>query len=315
MRIENLTFGAVLILCILFAILLFVVYRAYRVLDTYKTKVYTAMGFGGKHFNYKPDYKPGYFPSSEIPSTYDNNLAVFLTNTILSTYQKATGMAPYVPEGLKVDFYSTRNDDTNPLAASIRSVSNPNVYILSIRGTDDIIDMLEDLEFSLSDFYINGERYGRADAGFESVYERYLPMFEEYISGIPRDATLYITGHSLGAAIATMLAMKAAKTIPNTCLYVFAPPKVGDNKFVESLEQLVPSYWAVINQPDIVPTLPLSLYSTFYQDYRKRVYVNVQTGNTVTCHFIMSYLAGLDPESEGSFKEFLWNVQPPQVYS
>lgn len=314
MRIEKLTFGLVLILCILFVILLVMAYRAYSLVDTYKKKVYNVMGFSTKHFNFKPAYKPGYFPPSDIPQNYDNDLATFFANTILSTYQKAHKMNPEIPKDLNFSFFSDYPDGSNPFAASITSNTTPGVYILSIRGTDDIIDLIQDLEFTMSNFYIDGRKYGRADAGFESVYEQYLSKFEGYLSTIPRDATLYITGHSLGAAIATMLAMKASTIIPKTCLYVFAPPKVGDNNFVVSLEKLVPTYWAIINQADLVPTLPLSIYSTFYQDYRKRVYINVQTGNTVSDHFIMSYLAGVDPESEGSYKDFLWNIQPPQVY-
>ncbi|MGK7936357.1 MAG: hypothetical protein AB4206_11275 [Xenococcaceae cyanobacterium] len=54
----------------------------------------------------------------------------------------------------------------------------------------------------------------------------------------------YITGHSLGAAVATLVAMEIAQQVPQLKdqiqLYTFAGPRVGSPKFVQAHSQLIP---------------------------------------------------------------------------
>ena len=58
------------------------------------------------------------------------------------------------------------------------------------------------------------------------------------------------TGHSLGAALATL----AASLTPPRAVYTFGSPRVGDAAFADSLKG-IPIH-RVVNQRDLVPTLP-----------------------------------------------------------
>lgn len=313
MKIETVTLVIVSILLLLFLILFAFVYTEVSKIRSYKSNIYRVMEFSSKFKKSdEPVYDPDYFPGADIPSRFDKNLGIFLANTLLSLSQKTRNLPTGLYPSWQADFYTNKEDPSNPYALSIQSPSEPNVFILSIRGTDDIPDLLQDLEFSLTDFYIGGSTYGKVDAGFYTLYQSYLPRFESYLQQIPRNGTLYITGHSLGSAIAALLAMKAKQSVDNVVFYTFASPKIGNNVFVDFLNKIVPSHWTVLNQADVVPSLPLSLYNNFYQDFEKRVYINVQAGDALSCHFLTSYIAGLDPKNPNARKEVLWNIQPYQ---
>ena len=78
---------------------------------------------------------------------------------------------------------------------------------------------------------------------------------------------LYVTGHSLGAALAVFAAMDVACNFPSSCselyMYNFAPPNISagtlftpETLFATNFQQKVLNSFSVINAADIVPTLP-----------------------------------------------------------
>ena len=73
--------------------------------------------------------------------------------------------------------------------------------------------------------------------------------------------TLYITGHSLGGALAVLafpdLSQKVS--ISNVSMYNFAGPAAGDSDFVSAYEGEYNSNhvsWRIVNENDLVPKLP-----------------------------------------------------------
>lgn len=67
------------------------------------------------------------------------------------------------------------------------------------------------------------------------------------------DFPIFYTGHSLGAALATL----AASLKPPRAVYTFGSPRVGDSLFVRSLKAV--SIYRVANNRDIVTTVPPSI--------------------------------------------------------
>ncbi len=63
---------------------------------------------------------------------------------------------------------------------------------------------------------------------------------------------VFFTGHSLGAALATLA---AARRRP-TALYTFGSPRVGDADFVTSLQDIAHAIHRVVDDKDGVPQLP-----------------------------------------------------------
>lgn len=66
----------------------------------------------------------------------------------------------------------------------------------------------------------------------------------------------YVSGHSLGAALATLVASE----VPESVLYAFASPKVGDPEFADGYDRRVPESYLVYLDLDIVPQFPISCY-------------------------------------------------------
>jgi predicted lipase len=71
--------------------------------------------------------------------------------------------------------------------------------------------------------------------------------------------SLTICGHSLGGALATLLALDvAANTIfKNPTIYTYASPRTGDALFARTYNQVLPNTYRIANRVDMVPKLPL----------------------------------------------------------
>ena len=105
------------------------------------------------------------------------------------------------------------------------------VAVIAFRGTepDDRRDVLTDLDFPPKRWAEGGSVHsGFADALKE---EEAWPEVESHL---PTDAsTLYVTGHSLGAALATLAASKLKDRF--TMLFTFGAPRVGNARFGKTI--------------------------------------------------------------------------------
>jgi Lipase (class 3) len=70
---------------------------------------------------------------------------------------------------------------------------------------------------------------------------------------------MMICGHSLGGALATLLALDVVTNtvFKNVASYTYACPRAGDPTFVALYKHMVPNTCRVANRVDIVPKLPL----------------------------------------------------------
>ena len=130
--------------------------------------------------------------------------------------------------------------------------------VLSYQGTHDIHEIIDDLDIKQVEF-INDDIF--VHEGFLKSFDTSLCIVEKYIldfvSSHPNDK-IYITGHSLGGATATLATaylMDKHKDITINCV-TFGCPKIGDKNFVAYFSELVKSNIQFINEEDIVPTLP-----------------------------------------------------------
>lgn len=73
---------------------------------------------------------------------------------------------------------------------------------------------------------------------------------------------VYITGHSLGGALSTLLALElsssqlAKRGLISVTMYNFGSPRVGNKVFAEIYNKKVKDSWRVVNHRDIIPTIP-----------------------------------------------------------
>jgi len=104
--------------------------------------------------------------------------------------------------------------------------------LLAFRGTqpDRLRDLLTDAQFFLRPWDLGP---GRVHAGFRAAAIGLWSQVQPWLAGAARTrARLLVCGHSLGAAVATLLAQPAGATR----LVTIGSPRVGDADFVAALE-------------------------------------------------------------------------------
>ncbi len=140
--------------------------------------------------------------------------------------------------------------------------------IVAIRGTEGILEWIMNFRLLLTDFpYVSGA--GKTEKGFTYFYQTFhtgpndtYPRVVDAIRDLVADGTvitLRVTGHSLGGALATLLAIDVAgnKVFATPSVYTFASPKVGDKAFAGTYDNFVIDSWRISNVNDIVPLLPM----------------------------------------------------------
>jgi Lipase (class 3) len=110
-----------------------------------------------------------------------------------------------------------------------------------------------------------------------------------------------VTGHSLGAALATLFAMENdyKKKFNITTICTFASPRVGDTDFAERFNHLPPDSWRIVNCQDIVPKIPFRITKRFDYEHVETPYWFSSGGVVKWCpvcwHSMSTYLHWLDP--------------------
>lgn len=81
--------------------------------------------------------------------------------------------------------------------------------------------------------------------------------------------SLHITGHGLGAVLATMLALDVVgnNMSQGVIVYTFSSPKLGDTGFASKYDELVPDTWRVASLSDPITNLPSASFEHVKTSY------------------------------------------------
>lgn len=148
--------------------------------------------------------------------------------------------------------------------------SNDDIIIVC-RGTEatSFSDIKADLKFkqvNLIDSGIMTMRGEMVHAGFKQDSDYIWPIIYEHIKDLNRESkpNIWITGHSLGAAIATILALYVSRSCFSVHgLFTYGCPRIGNSKFVRGLTQEGIMPFRFVNSSDIVTRLPIFNYRHF----------------------------------------------------
>lgn len=147
--------------------------------------------------------------------------------------------------------------------AQCHIVWNKEEIVICFRGTepDELTDVLADLNAiprkSMTDGWVHSGFRGELDKLWDSILEVYNKQ---------KDLPLYICGHSLGAAMATIATSRLPETIE---LYTFGSPRVGTRSFVKNIKT---PHYRFVNNNDVVTKVPLFLMG--YKHHGNLVYIN-----------------------------------------
>ena len=134
-------------------------------------------------------------------------------------------------------------------------VENSEMLVMVFRGTecDDFRDVLSDLDFFPRKWSSHGARAGRVHRGFAKALSLVWPVLCEALPETSKP--LVITGHSLGAAMATL----AASQLRPAALYTFGEPRVGNPEFAGFMDGQIEAgltYHRYVDCCDIVTRRP-----------------------------------------------------------
>lgn len=139
--------------------------------------------------------------------------------------------------------------------------------VIAIRGTEGILEWIHDAEFALVPCpFLAGA--GHTEDGFTDMYESLRagaatgsPTVVNALGTLafPRPVTsVTICGHSLGGALATLLALDVAANTAFTtpAVYTYGSPRTGDSLFASTYDQVVKDSHRVVNRLDVITALP-----------------------------------------------------------
>ena len=175
--------------------------------------------------------------------------------------------------------------------------------VVALRGTETFTEWWDDLHLGLVPFTTV------ADGG--QVVDGFLRIYQTLTSTDPNDPAatqsglfdhiddgtlLTVTGHSLGAALATLLAVDMFVNVHlRPEVWTFGSPKVGDPTFAATFGFHASVSWRIYNMPDIVPLAPIDLFGD-YQHVNTGFPINSggRTRVSIGCyHHLSTYLAEL----------------------
>ena len=128
-------------------------------------------------------------------------------------------------------------------------ISAPNTFdVLVFRGTDENADWLANLKFDFA---------GNVHAGFQRALDDVWAPIETALKQL--HGPLFITGHSLGGALAVLAAARLSSDQVKRAVYIYGAPRVGNSEFVKNYPANV-SVHRIVNDDDIVTTVPPALF-------------------------------------------------------
>jgi triacylglycerol lipase len=150
---------------------------------------------------------------------------------------------------------------------------NKEEFVLAFRGTEP--DELSDVLADLNAIPRGAMTHGLVHSGFRGELDK-LWETVSFERNKHNKKAFYITGHSLGAAMATVATSRFEETQKVEQLTTFGSPRVGTRSFVKHIET---PHYRFVNNNDIVTKVPLFImgykhhgvlqYINFYGNIRK----------------------------------------------
>jgi triacylglycerol lipase len=193
---------------------------------------------------------------------FDNTAALELGKLVAIAYaqlkQTATPVQALLPAGYKSVATLEIVEKKLHLPFGFIAINGANAYI-AIRGTVTPLEWLDDASIRQLPFHI---AWGDTTTGFKSIYDQLSPTIIRAVAELYQTGavtSLYIAGHSLGAAIALLAAADILIQLRVPAVsYTFAGPRCGDPELADAFTKAQLKVWRIFNTEDIVPTLPFA---------------------------------------------------------
>jgi triacylglycerol lipase len=150
--------------------------------------------------------------------------------------------------------------------AQCHIVWNKDTYVICFRGTEpsEFSDITADLN-AFPDKAQNG--HGLVHNGFQEEVNKLWDSITPHLDKA-KGKNFFITGHSLGGAMATIATSRLADSV--TALYTYGSPRAGTKSFVKSFAHI--PHYRHVNNNDIVPKVPFAIMG--YRHHCAPRYIN-----------------------------------------
>lgn len=144
--------------------------------------------------------------------------------------------------------------DTQGYVAVRRPQQGPGMAVLAFRGTQQAKDWMTNLNAVTVPVYgSQGQILGNVHRGFNRAFLSVRSQIGALLEG-DEDMPLFITGHSLGGALATLATWYLSGDRLAAC-YTFGAPRVGDRGLMDRFRTPI---YRIVNGLDPVPFVPPS---------------------------------------------------------
>ncbi|WP_170265078.1 lipase family protein [Salibacter halophilus] len=189
----------------------------------------------------KEEFGP-YFPF-EVPSGFER----------LSTFYVENNLLPW----------KSRYNKVLPIGVLLRNGSD---HYLIFRGTLAAVEWYHDMLFTQKQWSNGSSEKLLVHSGFNDLFDTVRTAVDLAIDSAQiGEGKLTITGHSLGAALATLSALEWSDLKPR--LITFGSPRVGNSIFAKTLEKSVSFHQRIEHIFDPIPNLPPESVKPFYSEY------------------------------------------------
>lgn len=208
---------------------------------------------------------------------------------------------------VKNDFRYFNNRDRDTQAVLFRTKT---FMVLAFRGSQEIKDWQTNFRTRLKKFTITtgmeplkedwtpprGQVHRGFQAGWNSIEDSVIRQIRKWNQSLEKPLPLFIAGHSLGGALATVAAASLVKRkFDVQGLYTFGQPRVGDLIFTAEIGQLLQGkVFRFVNNNDLVPHIPppylpwnpLRIYRHMGQLYYFDAFGNMTTHSSAVLRFL-----------------------------
>jgi triacylglycerol lipase len=235
-----------------------------------------------------PDFK---FDSKQTKWSGNNALACAMASELAYSYG-ATIAATAKKWGYPQSVFLDRRETQGFVA------SNSDMILVAFRGTEPkkLLDWMTDADIALTDFL-----GGKVHAGFLRALENIWDDLTSAIAALQTNSqSVWITGHSLGAALATLAAarfrLQFAKPVYG--IYTYGSPRVGNTEFQMRFNQLCQlTTFRYVNNADAVTRVPLR--ETSYRHIGTFVYFNANGAIESDVHWWNQFVDSVTGDVEG----------------
>lgn len=234
-------------------------------------------------------------------SYFHKDLSLFLIELCRLTYTQYEQNGIFsIPNGFKlIKTFKARSFYSDEWFGFI--LESQDSVLIAFRGTKSDPDWISDAQVYQRTYPYATSKCQVHD-GFLSIYESCRDEIMNIYKTRSTNKKLYITGHSLGGAIATLHALDAALNtrFSQIIMYNYGSPRVGDTTFKRVYRSAVPVSIRFVNEYDLVTKLPPPIIHSiilkkpiYYNHVHTPLKFSVHKGSVRENHALETYEEGI----------------------